>query len=272
MLIKFYGARGSIPISNRSIRKYGGNTTCLYIETLTGNFVVVDSGTGVRELGLQLVKNGKLKINFLLTHYHWDHIQGFPFFVPIFFKDAVIEIYGPDNEVGVKKALYYQMSLPFFPTRLPDLPAKFMFKDLKNRFKIGNLQIQTMINNHPNYTKGLKFVENNKCVVFLTDNELFAKKQRTPYKNFVKFVKGADLLIHDAQYTEEEYKSKIGWGHSTCNQVMKLAEDSGVRHVIFTHHDPLHSDEFIDEMVQKSKEKYPNYKIEAAAEEQIIYL
>lgn len=272
MFIKFYGARGSIPVSSRATQKYGGNTTCLYIESTSGEVVIIDAGSGIRELGPELIKNKKDEIHLIFTHYHWDHIQGFPFFGPIYFKNTVMKIYGPAKEVGVKKALAYQMNLPYFPTNLSLLPSKFVFKELKNRIKIGNLQIQTISNNHPNYTKGLKFTENNKSIAFLTDNELFAQNQNTPYEKFINFVEGADILIHDAQYTDEMYKLKVGWGHSTYSQVMKLAKDGGIKNIIFTHHDPFSSDEIIDKILQIFKKDFPGHNIKAATEGMVINL
>ncbi|MEO0189955.1 MAG: MBL fold metallo-hydrolase, partial [candidate division WOR-3 bacterium] len=251
MFLKFYGTRGSIPVSGSSTIEYGGNTTCLYIETKSGEPIIIDAGSGIRELGIYLMQNKKTTLSLIFTHYHWDHIQGFPFFAPVYSKNTSVNIYGPDNEVGVKKALSYQMRIPFFPTiKLTDLPARFRFNKIKPKFKIGNIAIQVIQNNHPNYTLGLKFNEDKKSVVFLTDNELQSPNPRTPYKRFVKFVQNADLLIHDAQYVDENYQTKIGWGHSTYNQVMQLAKDGGIKRIIFTHHDPSSSDNFINAILK----------------------
>ncbi len=266
MYIRFYGTRGSIPVSGRDTIKYGGNTTCVYIETKTGESVIIDAGSGIRELGLYLLQNKKHDLHLIFTHYHWDHIQGFPFFAPAYSKNTKMAIYGPENEVEAKKALSYQMHIPFFPTiKLTDLPAKFTFKKIKHKFKIGTMVIKVILNNHPNYTFGLKLIEDNKNLVFLTDNELNSPNPRTPYKRFIKFVKGADLLIHDAQYVDENYHTKIGWGHSTFNQVMQLAKDCGVKRVVFTHHDPSSSDDFINGVLEKIRIKFPGYNIDAAS-------
>jgi phosphoribosyl 1,2-cyclic phosphodiesterase len=265
MLIRFYGTRGSIPVSSASTIKYGGNTTCVYIETKDGKPIIIDAGSGIRDLGIYLLQNNKNDIYLIFTHYHWDHIQGFPFFAPAYSKNSLITIYGPENEVGAKKALSYQMHIPFFPTiKLTDLPAGLIFKRVKNKFRIGSVIIQVIQNNHPNYTYGLKLTEDNKSVVFLTDNELNSPAPRTQYKKFVKFVHGAELLIHDAQYVDDIYKTKVGWGHSTFNQVMKLAQDGKVKRVIFTHHDPSSSDEFIAGILNDLRGKFPEYDIDAA--------
>lgn len=265
MLIKFYGTRGSIPVSGASTIQYGGNTTCVYVETHSGESIIVDAGSGIRELGIYLMQHRKNNLHLVFTHYHWDHIQGFPFFAPAYSKNTSISVYGPENEVVAKKSLSYQMHTPFFPTiKLTDLPANFIFKKIKNRFKIGTMTVQVIHNNHPNYTLGLKFIENKKSAVFLTDNELFSPSPNTTYKKFTKFVKDVDILIHDAQYIDENYKSKLGWGHSTYSQVMQLAMDGGVKRVMFTHHDPSSSDEFINNILRDLRMKFPEYDIDAA--------
>jgi phosphoribosyl 1,2-cyclic phosphodiesterase len=267
MFIKIFGCRGSIPVANRETCKYGGNTTCLYVESRTGDAIIIDAGSGIRELGGYLMQHRKEKLTMILTHYHWDHLQGFPFFVPVYMKSTKISIHGAAKESSAKKALSYQMSFPYFPTiTLNDLPAQFKFRELKKVLKVGSIRIQTMDMNHPNHTKGLRFTEGGKTLVFMTDNELFYPKNRAKYRSFVKFARGANILIHDAAYSDEIYPKKIGWGHSTYTQVMQLAKDSGVRHVVFTHHDPPTSDDFIDDILKKYRQAHPRYTIEAAAD------
>jgi len=272
MVITFYGTRGSIAVANKATKQYGGNTTCLYIESNSGDAIIIDAGTGIRKLGLHLLENKKDKIHLLFTHYHWDHIQGFPFFVPLFLKNTSIDIYGSNKEVTAEKALVYQMTKPYFPATLEALSADITFRELRNGLKIGKMMIQTIINNHPDYTLGLKFTEGKNKFVFLTDNELFAKDSRTPYAKFVDFVKGANIFVHDAQYTDEVYVNRIGWGHSTFTQVMQLAEDSGVKSVVFTHHDHSSTDQFIDTQLADMRGKHPNTNLEAAADGKTIIL
>jgi phosphoribosyl 1,2-cyclic phosphodiesterase len=267
MIIRLLGTRGSVPVSNQQTRKYGGNTTCLYLKAGSGDSIIIDAGTGIRELGPSLLRNRVHKIHLIFTHYHWDHMQGLPFFAPIFQKDTVLNIYGPKKEVTVKKALSYQMTKPYFPTiTWADVPSKIVYKPINNKLRIGGIKIQTIVNNHPNYTLGLKFIENNSSVAFLTDNELFTKDGPTPYKKFVNFVKNVDLLIHDAQYSDQIYEFKIGWGHSTPSQVMKLVHDANVKEVLFTHHDPYSSDKFIDTVVKDLSKKFPRVNVKAAAD------
>lgn len=266
MQIKLYGTRGSVPVCTQDTRKYGGNTTCLYIEARSGDIIIIDAGTGIRELGRSLIMQGKHKINLIFSHYHWDHIQGFPFFGPIFQKDTELHIYGPADEVTAEKALSYQMTMPYFPTDLSKLPSKIKFHNLKKTLDIGAIKIDTIVNNHPNHTRGFKFTEDNKSFAFLTDNEVHAQDGKTPYKEFVEFVKNTDLMVHDAQYTEEVYKTRIGWGHSTYYQVANLVADSGVKELMVTHHDHFSSDKFIEQNIKDIKKKYPKIKVEAAAD------
>ncbi len=271
MFIRLYGTRGSVPVSNQATSKYGGNTTCLYLESRLGDSIIVDAGSGIRELGTYLLKNRKNKLSLIFTHYHWDHIQGIPFFVPLYQKNTVVNMYGSEKEAATKKVLLHQMTRPYFPTiTWLDVPAKIYYRRLKERFKIGSIRVQTIANNHPNYTVGLKFSEGATSIAFLTDNELFATSGQTPYMIFVNFLKKVDLLIHDAQYTDEGYR--IGWGHSTYNQVVKLAQDAKIKNIMFTHHDPfLGTDKAIDGVVKRLRKKYPGYNIQAAAEGKTIY-
>lgn len=266
MFFKFYGTRGSVPVCTRNTRKHGGNTTCLYVEARSGDMIIVDAGTGIRELGNELVSKRKQRLNLLFTHYHWDHIQGFPFFAPVFVAGNEIVIHGPADEVAAEKALNYQMTMPFFPANMAGLPANITFKTLKKTLAIGSIEIETIVTNHPNHTRGLKFTEGKSGFVFLTDNELHAQNGRTGYDDFVRFIRGADLFIHDAQYTDEIYEKRKGWGHSTYRQVAELARDAGVNRFMVTHHDHTSTDSFIEKNIRDIKKRYPKQKIEAAAD------
>lgn len=273
MVIKLYGTRGSLPVASKETVKYGGNTTCLYVESRSGDTIVVDAGSGIRELGADLLKKKKKNINLIFTHYHWDHLQGLPFFTPVYAKSTRLTIYGPTQEISPEKALSHQMMKPYFPTvSWDDVPSRIVYKEIKSKIKIGNIVVQAVVNNHPNYTIGLKFTEGRKSFAFLTDNELFCQKARTSFKKFVEFVKGTNFFIHDAAYTEDLYPMRLGWGHSTFNQVMQLATEAGVKRVIFTHHDPPSTDEFIDGIIARMKKAYPGFAITAAADGMTIIL
>lgn len=273
MKIKFYGTRGSIPVASKDSQKYGGNTTCLYVESERGDAVIIDAGSGIRELSSYCLKKKITDLTLIFTHYHWDHIQGIPFFVPAYMKSTRLNICGPDKETTAQEALMHQMMRPYFPTvTWNDMLSKSVYFDLKKKFTVGSFTIETIPTNHPNYTVGLKFTEGKKRFVFLTDNELFAKDCITPYKKFVDFIEDANVVVHDAAYTEEVYKTRLGWGHSTYHQVIQLATDSGVNHVIFTHHDPPTTDKAIDRILNDIRKEYPKKTIEAAADGRAINL
>jgi phosphoribosyl 1,2-cyclic phosphodiesterase len=272
MIVTLYGTRGSISVASKETKKYGGNTTCLYIETESGDPIVVDAGTGIRELGVHLLQKNKTKIRLIFTHYHWDHIQGFPFFAPLFSPKTTVEVLGYSKETTSEKAINYQMTLPYFPATLKDFPGEVVFKELKNKSNLGGVKIETIVTNHPNYTLGLRFTENKRSFVFLTDNELFADNGNTKYKKFVDFVKNTDFFIHDAQYADDGYEKRKGWGHSTHGQVVQLARDAGVKNVIFTHHDHGSTDHFIDSIVKTYRKKYPNINMQAAADGKTVIL
>jgi phosphoribosyl 1,2-cyclic phosphodiesterase len=266
MLLKFHGTRGSVPVSSGETKKYGGNTTCLYVEARSGDSIIVDAGTGIRELGASLITQGKNNINLLFSHYHWDHIQGFPYFVPIFREKTELHIFGPADDVVAKKALSYQMTMPYFPVDLSTLPAKIVFHNLNKTLDIGSIKIETIVNNHPNHTRGFKFTEDKKSFAFLTDNEVHAQNGKTSYKEFVEFIRNTNLVVHDAQYTDEMYKTRRGWGHSTYRQVAELVQEAGVKEFIVTHHDHFSSDKFIEKNIKDVRKKFPKLKIEAAAD------
>jgi len=168
MNVTLYGTRGSIAVANNDTKKHGGNTTCMYVETKTGVPIIIDAGTGIRKLGFDLLQKKKQHLNLIFTHYHWDHIQGFPFFAPLFFKNIKIDIYGSKKETTARKALNYQMNRPYFPATMDELFATISFKELKKKMRLGGVEIQYLPTNHPNYTLGLKFTEGNKRFVFLS--------------------------------------------------------------------------------------------------------
>ncbi len=273
MKIRFYGTRGSIPVASEETRKYGGNTTCLYVESNQGDTIIIDAGSGIRGLNAHCIEKKIRDLTLVFTHYHWDHIQGIPFFTPVYMKSTNLNIYGPDKEAKPQEALMHQMMRPYFPTvTWNDMVSRSNYLKVKKELDVGSITIETIPTNHPNYTLGLKFREGKKCFVFLTDNELFAKDGATPYRKFVDFVKDADFVIHDAAYAEAVYQTRIGWGHSTYEQVMQLSSDSGVGHVIFTHHDPPTTDKTIDKILAALRGEYPKRTIEAASDGKTIDL
>ncbi len=249
MLIRCWGSRGSIAVSGREFTKYGGNTTCLEIVAGEDDMVIIDAGTGIRNLGNRLINEERREINIVFTHPHWDHLLGFPFFKPIYKKNYNLNVWGPQpTQKAVKSIISKAMSPPYFPVELDDIHASINFIGIENKnFRIGSLNISTIHLNHPNDGVGYRFDQSGKSFVFLTDNEL---KHHHPgglsYGDYVKFAEGADLLYHDTQYRPDEYKQTEGWGHSMYLDTVKFAVDAGVKKLGLFHHDPDRDDSGVD--------------------------
>ena len=253
MIIKCWGARGSISVSGREYIKYGGSTTCIEIRTKNGEIIIVDSGSGIRKLGHKLLKEKKRNYNMVFTHAHWDHLLGFPFFQPIYSNQTHIKIYGsPFAQKSVKHLLQISMTPPYFPVNYKDIKAKVSYHKTNNKsFKIDSITVVPIPLSHPNGGLGYKFIEDGKIFVFMTDNELTYKHPggRT-YKDYVNFSCGADLLMHDAEYTQKDYKVKKGWGHSIYKDALKLAMQADVKRFGLFHHNQERTDKELDNIIR----------------------
>lgn len=247
MKIKFWGTRGSIPVPGEKTIIYGGNTTCLEMTLETGKKIIIDAGTGIRPLGDKYVKQGKsLDILLLITHIHWDHILGFPFFDPLYDGSTKIAIEGfPTCMKGLRSTFDNKMGDGFFPLQFDDLRAKIRYQDkLSNgSLTIDGMTVDSILLQHPQGGYGYRFREGGKTLVFLTDNELRedAWIGRTP-KEYAEFCRDADILIHDAQYIPGEIGARRGWGHSDYSATFNLAHEAEVKKLILFHHDPSRSD------------------------------
>jgi len=238
MLIRSWGSRGAIPVSGPGYLKYGGDTTCLEISADSGDTVVVDAGTGLRRFGNQAASAENREFNFIFTHTHWDHIMGFPFFKPLYFRRHQIRLYDcAFNDRVVGESLSQVMAAPYFPVDFSDIRAQLIFEEAcLQALEIGSLRIHPIALSHPNGGSGYKFVENGKCFVFLTDNELgYRHPGGRSWSDYVDFAADADLLIHDAEYTPEEYRHFRGWGHSVFTDAVKLAAEAGCRRLGLFH-------------------------------------
>lgn len=258
MEVRIWGCRGSLPTPGPESVRYGGNTTCLEIRLRDGTVIIIDAGSGIRSLGERIaVAMDPKEIFLLLTHGHWDHLHGFPFFRPAYMPEFRINVFaGEGDEVDGSKYLAHQMQPPFFPVRFEDLNAEFVFGDWsRGKLELAAAEITPIPLNHPNRGFGYKLVENGRIFVFLTDNELFFEhKGGLKRHQYVEWCKGADLLLHDGQYSETEYESRTrGWGHTTYLQAAQLAVDSGVKSFGLFHHDPSRSDEVIDGFVEECR-------------------
>ena len=252
MKIKFWGCRGSIPVADNRMMKYGGNTTCLEV-WLDDRLLIIDAGTGIRLLGEQLVKNNVKNIDVFITHSHWDHIMGFPFFMPIYNKDVKIRIFGCTSSYKKLQDIFAgQMSYEYFPVSFSDLKSEIQFQETcGDKYRINNHTIKTIQTNHPIYTTGIRIEKDNKSFVFITDNELNLEKPKTKPEKFIEFCSDADYLIHDAQFTDMEYPKHTGWGHSTFEQVIALAKESNAKNAGFYHHGPDRKDIELDGLLMK---------------------
>jgi len=279
MEIRFWGTRGSIPAPGPNTLEFGGNTTCVEVVLRSGRRIVIDGGTGIRLLGEHLkTKVATIRLNLLLTHNHWDHLIGLPFFAPIYREDSEIKIDGwPLAFQALKRVFDDHMGDGFFPVAFDQLKAHISFanKIARSPQVLDDVEIEALPLNHPQGCLGFRFQEEGQTMVFITDNEL-GLDGGYRFPDFVKFAKGADLLIHDAQYVPEEMPVHRGWGHSTYQEAVNLALEAGAKTLLLTHHDPSRTDEQIRQILRRAREIVVaaggNLTIDGAREGDIISL
>ncbi len=285
MQVKFWGTRGSISASGPETMNYGGNTSCVEVRSRSGTLIVIDCGTGAYRLGRKLMTefNGQVSGHMLITHTHWDHIQGFPFFAPYFVPTNEWHIYGPSGfGPSLNQALSGQMQYTYFPISMKYLGAQMQFHDLtEGTFKIGDIKIRAQYLNHPALTLGYRLEADGVSLVYSCDHEPYSHACALGQgeitgndHDHAEFLADADLVIHDSQYTADEYETRVGWGHSTYEYAQKICEYAKVQKLIFTHHDPTRTDEQISSLVQHIQDRYGTGKLEssAAAEGRVINL
>jgi phosphoribosyl 1,2-cyclic phosphodiesterase len=259
MKIKVWGSRGSIPSPGAETSRYGGNTTCVEIRLADGALLIIDAGTGIRKLGQSLVRDGSPdNLYLLLTHAHWDHLQGFPFFLPAYRQDFTLQVWGgPRAKATLRGFLEHQLDPPFFPVEFDDLAARMRFlRASSSGLTIGKSRIEPLPLSHPNGGYGFRFREDGRSFVFLTDNELgHDHPGGLSAAAYLEACRGADLLFHDAQYTTEQYRITRSWGHSTFQTATALALAAKVRRFGIFHHDPQHTDAQLDRLVQGCRDR-----------------
>ncbi|XPF95513.1 MBL fold metallo-hydrolase [Colwellia sp. RE-S-Sl-9] len=246
MKIEFYGVRGSMPTPGKNTVLFGGNTSCVYVELNNGDFVILDSGTGITKLNKKL-NHYKETINILVTHSHWDHIQGFPYFHPIYCTNTKINIITGIMDNNDNDMILKQMSGSSHPVKYNELPSSITLNAIsspQSKFKLNDFIITTQALNHPDGGTAYCLQGDNQKIAFVTDNELIPPSAAaTTWDEWIEFISDADVLIHDAQYNNHDMPLKHGWGHSTYEQVMKLAIQANVKQLFFISHDPCRTDQ-----------------------------
>ena len=267
MQVTFWGTRGSIAKAGPTTVRYGGNTSCVSVRTDGGTLLVLDCGTGIHELGQVLARDGgRVDGHVLIGHTHWDHIQGLPFFTPLFQAGNSWHVYGPRGlDTSIDKALAGQMQYTYFPVQLLDFGATIEYHDLvEGQFEIDDIVVTTRYLHHPALTLGYRIEADGVTLVYSSDHEPSTpeagaadRKDLTALNReeaqHVEFLRDADLLIHDAQYLAEEYPEKVGWGHSTVEYVVDAASAANARRVALFHHDPTRTDDAVDQLLEMAR-------------------
>ncbi|MDP9246319.1 MAG: MBL fold metallo-hydrolase [Chloroflexota bacterium] len=250
MKIRFWGTRGSIPTPGPRTVRYGGNTACIEVRDSSGHLLVLDAGTGLRELGLTLNGTSPLVVDLLLSHLHWDHIQGIPFFRPAYDPKSTLRLYGPKQHRPLKELLGLGMDDPFFPVDLDGLPVQLEVHELESgsRRKIGPYQVSATTIFHPAPALAYRIEADGRSIVYATDTEDPFSGQANPV---IELAKNADALIHDGQYLDADFKP--GWGHSTVATALDVAKRAGAKRLVLYHHDPDRSDDALDRIAVEAQ-------------------
>jgi len=251
MQVRFWGTRGSIAAPGPNTARFGGNTSCVQVRASDGTVIILDCGTGARELGLHLAQTlpQPIRLHLFIGHTHWDHIQGFPFFVPAFLPGSELNIYAPLGfQRGLEEAMAGQMEYSYFPVKMRDLRSRIHFTELdEGFFRVGGVLVETQFLNHTAPTIAYRMTSDGATIAYATDHEPFWNasgrvSQHPGDERHIAFLKGANLVIHDAQYTDAEYRDKVGWGHSSIEYAVDVALAAGVERLVLFHHDPAHDD------------------------------
>lgn len=262
--VTFWGTRGSIPTPGAHTARYGGNTSCVALEGPGGQLVILDAGTGIRGLGTTLVdrQNGAVKAEILLSHTHWDHIQGLPYFKPFFAAGNAVRIWGSkQGTTSLDAILHLQMDPAVFPIPLTAVAATLTVQEVRagGEFTVGPFRARAMQLRHPGTTLAYRLEPSvgGNSMAYVTDNELGPggtyDTPSTWRRDLVQFLKGVDLLIHDAMYTPAELETHRGWGHSSYEEAVELAADAGVKRLVMFHHEPEHDDGALDAVLADAR-------------------
>jgi phosphoribosyl 1,2-cyclic phosphodiesterase len=282
VVLRFWGTRGSIPSPGPATARYGGNTSCLEIRFGGGRRLIFDAGSGLRPLGQHLVSAGEgLDEIVFLTHFHWDHIQGFPFFAPLYRASTKLRVVGPKQQsVDVRSLFAGQMGPVYFPVPFQALSANIAFHHLnEGAWEDDGFRVRAMRVRHPSFTVGYRAELDGLVITYVPDNELVGGSYDVPddwTDRFDDFVRGSDVLVHDAMYTNKEHRQREGWGHSTFEQVLALACRTKVPRLFFFHHSPERTDSELSSILQEARDSVrvsrPALRVDAADEGEEIVL
>lgn len=258
--VSFYGVRGSTPCPAEENRRYGGNTSCVSLDAPGNDPILFDLGTGLRPLGRALVgANGggeAFRGTALVSHLHWDHVQGLPFFVPILLPGSQLDIYGPSQEGGsLEDAFRGFMCPPYFPVTVEQLHGKIRFHDVESDdFDLNGVKVRSRTIPHVGVTNGYRVELGGVSVAYLSDHQMPEDGAHTVGDDVLELCDGVDLVIHDAQYTQDEFPGKCHWGHCTVDYALFVAQEAGAKRLVMFHHDPAHSDDQLDEMLRYTRD------------------
>lgn len=275
MRLRLWGTRGSIASAGEDTVRYGGDTSSIELTTSEGHLVVLDAGSGIRQLGNHIGTHERVDI--LLSHLHMDHVQGLPFFRPLLNPDVETHVWGPVSTTrDLRSRISKYLSPPLFPVRVRDLPNVTFHDVTPSTFHIGSLEIQADLITHPGSTLGYRISEDGKTLAYLSDHEPALGSGTVPSKSQwtsgYSLAAGADVLIHDAQYNDEEYARRVGWGHTSIRQLAQFARMTEPRRLVTFHHDPAHSDRELDELHSELRALLNGTALEAGVPELTIEL
>jgi phosphoribosyl 1,2-cyclic phosphodiesterase len=271
--ITIWGCRGSLATPGPGTLKFGGNTSCVAAELSDGTLIVLDAGTGIRNLGIHLAGGGPREIHLCLTHFHLDHVEGIGFFAPLFDPRTELHIWGPPStERSLEERVALYLSPPVFPLSLGDIPARLRFHDVPDGpWRIGGADLFATEVSHPGTTVGYRLSENGSVFAYLPDHEpaigIPLDALSPDWMSGFGLAAGATALVHDAQYSEDEYRSKVGWGHSSVADAVTFARRATVGQLLLFHHDPLHADHELELLEQRACELWAGTEPPAIARE-----
>ena len=282
MIIKFWGTRGSLPVPGPTTVRYGGNTTCISVYTDDGEVLILDAGTGIRPLGEQLARGPAVTCSLFISHTHWDHIHGLPFFWPLFDERNHVDVHGafdPVTKKSIKSLLANLMEYPHFPIRINELEASVDYRTLTEGqpIQVGSATVTTVHMHHTALTYGFRVECGGRTMFFTADHEPFRNTYEPGHERYAEYqrivdrdnegirrqIEGADLLIADSAYTTEEYTAgRAGWGHSTHEQSVALARTAGVARLYMTHHEITRTDDELDSILQRLRHEHQDADLE----------